>query len=274
MAQRNGSKVGAFTLVELLVVIGIIAVLVSMLLPVLNKAREHAKTVQCLSNLKQIVIACNNYSTTWKGVVIPSEYKNPPLDANDTRDMWTTILASDGFLPTSLLLDGPEPNPSNSPLYCPSSRTIDSPSRPLDHAKPWKSPVLRPDKWIASSYGMNGHRRLDRKFPAAILPSFISGGSGPTTYEMKKMSRARQPARLAFVLDGYGGVALDSWSPTRLTIENVDPRHERRTKTNVAFFDGHAETFLRKDLPDENNIWAFPDQLTAKYPAVLWRVDQ
>jgi len=67
--MQKRMKRGGFTLVELLVVIGIIAVLIAMLLPVLGKAQEAARATKCMSNLRQIGIANVLYANTYNDFV-------------------------------------------------------------------------------------------------------------------------------------------------------------------------------------------------------------
>src|SRR5438874_12008656 len=92
--RRRRQRRLAFTLVELLVVIGIIAVLIGILLPVLNKARERAKITACASNERQIYQLFALYAAQNKGWL-------PPFDkaANGHADSNGAFVAGIGIYP-------------------------------------------------------------------------------------------------------------------------------------------------------------------------------
>jgi len=86
-----------FTLVELLVVIGIIALLISILLPSLNKARDSAVTVTCASNMRQISLAYMQYAIENRNWIAPGYGPGPdPVTGAPSAIFWHARLAPVG----------------------------------------------------------------------------------------------------------------------------------------------------------------------------------
>ena len=198
---------GGFTLIELLVVIGIIAVLVGILLPVLGRAREGARIVQCSSNLRTIATASLQYSFDHRGHFLPSViWKDVEMDP---VDYWPHLLISKKYLPRQDIKNISGAIAFNSVLVCPSTVELTQQNSMVDGVRRAQSKVIQPQNLanpvpfiVDFSYGINGTTYASNGTNAFYPCTSISYGMLSCS-PLKKVSKAKRSAELVFMLVIY-----------------------------------------------------------------------
>jgi prepilin-type N-terminal cleavage/methylation domain-containing protein len=108
---RAGRPARAFTLVELLVVIGIIAVLIGILLPVLSSARESAESVQCKSNLRQLTLMAMTFAADNRDAVPANRIFAGHNGSDDEHITWRAWLIELGYVNDKVAWECPTDSP-------------------------------------------------------------------------------------------------------------------------------------------------------------------
>lgn len=226
-----------FTLVELLVVISIIALLISVLLPALSSARDAARSVRCLSNMRQIGISNSSYANDYNGYCVSLLLSGLPQGTS----WWFNIFADDAYMAV------PEQS-NNSALYCPDGVdeiavwfTNPPTQESLEGAQYFQRTsgktgnihrtnyAINTGKWVDDNTWWDPSRDLGDFFPTARRST-----SGVDAAHPLRIDEYQEPSNTIMFFDG---LVATNMKPRRF-----NRRHGNGLACNMALSDGHAAT--------------------------------
>jgi prepilin-type N-terminal cleavage/methylation domain-containing protein/prepilin-type processing-associated H-X9-DG protein len=282
--QCRGRGRGAFTLVELLVVIGIIALLIGILMPALSGARRSANNAKCMSNMRQLGLALRMYCEAYKGhmpytAIRPQNYDVFGQSFTNDEVFWWVRIQLDGYLPG---IDDPSTNKTIA--QCPAD---ERPFTPSSYTGPR-------GEWFRCSYGINPWMSIIDGYdgpPNGICdwyPEETPGSPQPLRRKPRVNLSKRSSEKILLAEARNPGFALTPWNPNNVN-PDANAWHEwdwlRHSKSkaningqmNLLWLDGHVTTvFQGVDLPDRRNdviyyaYWV-ANSLAAQEGAVQWR---
>jgi len=217
----HAARLAGFTLVELLVVIAIVALLIATLLPALSKARDSAKKVWCLSNLKQVGLVALSYTSNNRESLPPYYDFTIPSPVLDIfwyqrlgRSMGVTptpYMLGDGRGPEKIFVCPTEPDRGRSGIY-----------NTLDHSD-----------GLGIGFGWNGE--------------FL------TTDVDRPVRLHEVPFQAATLLAGDSGNVSNPYVTGYYAPYLPDFRHD--TRAHFAFVDGHVESLPSESLVGTSLLW-------------------